>query len=188
MPAALPTTDCLNKTGYVFGIGTYDSPGDSSIDDDDLDHGVVALPPEARGDLSFLTDDMLYTEDEGRDITMNTFEPTLVRLRTSANSLPGDLDRPPKGSSNKEKSYKYQMVSGNGTSIEPYDGEFIYDARTSATELPHDEYTERAAVGYSDNTHTGNKKRTAEAELPGPTDNYQSLDNLLGALGNFWSG
>jgi hypothetical protein len=175
MPASLPTTDCLDRVMWTFGIGTYDSAQDVATDEgeNDVGYGHKSLPPIVDSEIEFEEDD---------DITAQCYTPKGVMPNLSA-SLPGDYDLPPRGYSNKIKDIKYNLISDAGTS------EIPFDDRTSASKLPHNEYNQSSVVGYSDkSSQTSSKKHSADAELPGPVGNYQTLDNELGSLGNWWSG
>jgi len=106
----------------------------------------------------------------------------------SSGDLPGDLDRPPR-------------------SRRPADDTKNDVLPTATSKLPTDEDNPAARSDYYDRMQTGQidgralsdiwpdedsgawaTEKTGDTELPGVTKNENSMDDFLGALGNFWSG
>lgn len=187
MAAGLPTENALSKAVSDFGIGTYDSSSNSSHgeDDESVEPKGKTLPDDGGPFDPFGPDRLLsYPEDtssQGKHASNWTFRDFLA-------GLPGDIDRPP-------------------TSRRPADDTKDNVLPTANTGLPSDSDNPAARSDYYDHLQTGQidnrsppamwpdddsgayaQEQFGDSELPNVNKNETSMDDFLGALGNYWSG
>lgn len=205
MPASLPTESAVDKAVNEFGIGTYDSDnGNGSRGEDDEDgksetsphgdalpgtHGLDPFGPDRMLSYpqTFSSSQEVVTAD-GRVLSMESYARELAdRLRaTAADMLPGDVDA--------ETTHRHPDTGR-------VDSRVMSVAETS--ELPDDHDNPSARSDYYDHMTTGmdpgvwadedsgswsGEKKAPGAALPGVMKNETSMDDFLGALGNYWSG
>jgi hypothetical protein len=188
LAAALPTDNALSKAVQDFGIGTYDSSLNSSHGEDDerVEPEGKSLPDDG-GPLDPFGPDRLLSYPQDDETIQGKHASRLVRA-----DLPGDILRPP-------------------TSPRPEDDTKADVLPTANSKLPSDGDNPSARSDYYDHLQTGQKhspivktplediwadedsgayagEQKADSALPTVNKNEVSMDDFLGALGNFWSG
>lgn len=195
MSSLLPSEDASQSAVNDFGIGPYDG---SSYETSLKGENVVESQPS--GD-SLPGDD---SDDQSLEYYLSYPQETALNKRSSVGMLPGDIDRPPKGRNPNTSLIIDKTPSGH------YDPDMTENGRPLSdpgdhTHLPSGDfpaaradYYDKTVVGSMDDiwtdtvTNTYSDKEDSSkgegSELPGVHKNEVSIDNLLGSLGNAWSG
>ena len=191
MPSALPTDDAGTKAVKDFGIGTYDALSDSDLhgeDDESSEPSGTSLPEGGGYEGPFLEFWLSYPQEEA------------LQGKHASGMLPGDSDRPPRGPRPEDDTFD-DVLPTSGPSLtsgeeEDPDGASelpsghwpsarsdYYDTTTRGSTLSpvEDMWAPGANGAYVSNEEEGSK-------LPGSMNNDMSMDDLLGSLGNWWSG
>ncbi len=179
MKSTLPFDPAISKAVQDFGVGTYDSDGRQEDEDQERRPGKKSLP-DGGGSVTPDGPDSMTSYP----LTSPGFAFTYAGL--VAASLPGDLDRPPRGRRPADDALQSVVPS------------------VSQTKLPSDSGNPSARSDYYDRMCQGIERALdptsdaiwadedagayASESLPTPVKNDKDTDNSLGALGNAWSG
>lgn len=173
MASALPSEDHNPKSVKDFGIGPYDSTSDSDAGTGVEDAEVRSLPAQP---------------SDSTDIEYYIGYPTDSPVRGASAILPGDPDRPPRGS-------RPQDVILNLLSPPASD-----EADVGSSALPGDDGNPSARTDYYDRMTMGGQPLSdiwadedagayaLEDSLPTAFHGEVTMDDFLGALGNSDSG
>ena len=199
MPSTLPTDSAWSKEVDNFGLGPYDGTSDESDlkgeDDESREPHGESIP------------DGGAKEDPGLEYYLSYPQEQTVWNKHSTGSLPGDLDRPPRGRNPSADVFDDVLpTSGFGNdgdeNGETDDGPAL-DRGTGGghAELPDGDLPAARADYYDRMTYgsrsfdwiapdedSGAYAGDDGSGLPGPVKNDVSMDDLLGALGNAWQG
>jgi hypothetical protein len=189
MPTSLPSENALTKAVSDWGIGTYDSSLNSSHGEDDEESKPTATP-DGGGPLDPFGPDRLLGYPE--DATSQGKHASIKRIisgwgKQKFADVPGDIDRP-------------------YSSPRPADDTKVDILPTASSKLPSDADNASARSDYYDHMQTGmidsrddmwadedtgayaSRKKHSDSAIPGVVKNEVSMDDFLGALGNYWSG
>ncbi len=192
MPSALPTDDAGSKAVKDFGIGPYDAlldSGQHGEDDESTEPAGTSLPDGGGYEGPFIEFWLSYPQEEA------------IRGKHASGMLPGDPDRPPRSPRPADDTFDDVLPTSGPSSVggeeeEEPDGASelpsghwpaarsdYYDTTTRGSSLTpvEDMWAPEASGAYVSNEDEGSK-------LPGSMDNDASMDDFLGALGNWWSG
>jgi hypothetical protein len=180
MPASLPTTNTVDKAVDTFGMGTYDSQRD-----EEGDHGENSEKTEPEGES--LPEDGGPLDPFGPDRLLSYPQTYTSQGKHASANVPGELDRPPSSRRINDDTIQPAVES------------------VSQAKLPDDEDNPPARSDYYDKMTTGqgrmnniwptedsgaytSQEKTSDSALPTVNKNEETMDNFLGALGNYWSG
>ena len=192
MASALPTENTLGKAVDTFGIGTYDSQrdenGEHGENSEEKEPSGETLPQDGGPLDPFGPDRMLSYPQE---YTSQSKHSSVIEAVKSINNLaaaimPGELDRPPERRRINDDTIQSVVESVSQAKL-PDGGEPV--ARS--------DYYDRMQTGMSgiseiwpdeDSGAYANEEKISDSKLPGSDKNEVSMDDTLGALGNYWSG
>lgn len=195
MSSLLPSEDASLNSVNDFGLGPYDgasyetnSKGENT---EKLEPSGDSLPDGGPGD----DDPLEYYLSYPQEIAVNN--------KHSSDMLPGDADRPPRGKNPNEDLVIDQTPSGF-YDLDMTDDELVSDpgdhSHLPVGGLPaaRADYYDNTVLGaesmddiWTDtvtNTYSEKEDGVDGNSLPGVTKNEISIDDLLGAFGNSWSG
>lgn len=196
MSSLLPSEDASLNSVNDFGLGPYDGASyETSLKGENverLEPSGDTLPDGGPGD------------DEPLEYYLSYPQETAVNNKHSADMLPGDIDRPPRGRNPNEDLIIDQTPSGFFDPDITDDGEPVSDpgdhSHLPVGGLPvaRADYYDNTVLGaesmddiWTDtvtNTYSEKEDEVSDDSLPGVTKNEVSIDDLLGAFGNSWSG
>lgn len=202
MPSTLPTESAWGKEVDNFGLGPYDGTSDEST--------LKGEDDESREPLGESLPDGGAKENPPIEYYLSYPQEQTVWNKHSTGSLPGDLDRPPRGGNPSADVFVDVLpTSGlgndgdeNGMSDDEEGPALDRGAGGGHAELPdgdlpaaRSDYYDRTVYGsrsfdwiapYEDSgAYAGDDDGSG---LPGPAKNDVSMDDFLGALGNAWQG
>jgi hypothetical protein len=204
MPSALPTEDASDKSVDPFGIGTYDYPqwGGEHGEDSNKKKSQVSLP-DGGGTWQKEDPELLISYPQSTSTasskSQGSHDPELAY-----STLPGDYDTRPRGPTNLFLNPTRPMTDDHS---DDHSDDFVTHTnfpKNIHTNLPSDSKNPPARSDYYDPMvlgtsvddmfapHSGDTFAEEEASksdsLPSIPENKTTVDNTLGALGNYWSG
>jgi hypothetical protein len=211
MSSNLPSESCLDKTVETFGLGTYDHPqwGFEHGEDSNKKHTKESLPQDG-GPLDPFGPDRLLSYptnlatsmvpgDYDRPPMFKTPVPShldSVVHSVSSSELPSGLDGPVARSDYYDKMTTAEsikpaiedMFAGADT------GAYVAGKKSRSKKAPVSGPPVLEEVGHAtmsemqSNYDISVPTEYSKKSLPSIPDNYESRDNFLNSLGNYWSG